>query len=78
MDAAGRPRIRAIVSFPLDPHPVGWSASALVSLETAAELSARGWIVLVDPASEAEFNEWERGQRAMTQEIARRRRWLDV
>lgn len=63
MKGTVRPRIRAIVSFPLDPHPALWSEPALVSLQTAAELQARGWVVLVDPQDVEEFATWERSQR---------------
>lgn len=69
----GRPTIRALVSFPLSAQPERWSEPAWVSLELAAELQTRGYVVLVDPADERELAMWERLQRA----VAPPRKWFE-
>lgn len=43
--------IHCLVSFPVERR---WTDPALVSYETAMELKARGWWVLVDPVDERE------------------------
>lgn len=54
-----RPSIRALVSFPLREEPEWWTDPGVVTLELAAELVTRGYIVLVDPADERDLAMWE-------------------
>lgn len=64
-----RPAIRG---YPIRPEPEGWSSAAFVSLEVAAELSAKGYIVLIDPQDERDLAMHERLERAMAQEPKRK------
>lgn len=69
-----RPMIRCLVSFPVRQDL--WSDPFVVSLEIAAELAPKGYLVLVDPADERELAMWERLQRAMQQPP--KRRWFEA
>ena len=62
MDGLDRPAIRALVAY--------WSpafglikAPLLCSLEDAVQYHALGFAVLVDPADEAAFRDWQEQQR---------------
>ena len=68
-----RPGIRALVSYPMTPDPVMWTDAGVVSLELAAELQTRGYMVLVDPADERDLAMWERLQRAAPP----KRKWFE-
>lgn len=68
-----RPAIRCFVSFPLREDL--WTDPAIVNLELAAELNARGYMVLVDPADERDLAMWERLQRAVQPP---KRKWFEA
>ena len=62
MTIIGRPPIWCFVSRQIAESK--WTGLALVTLETAAELKEKGWIVIgPDPVSEIAFAKWEREQR---------------
>ena len=75
MDAAVRPVIRCLVSFPVEPHPEWYTEPALVCLDVAAELQTRGYMVLVDPSDERDLAMYERLERAVNQQ--RSKRWFE-
>ena len=70
-----RPTLRALVSYPVEAHPDWYSDPALVSLELAAELHTRGYMVLIDPADERELTMWEMERRSMKQP---NRKWFEA
>jgi hypothetical protein len=76
MDADERPRIRALVCYPLRSDPSMWTDSAVVSLEVAAELKAKGYLVLVDPQDERDLAMYERLVRSV--ESQRKKRWYET
>ena len=63
----GRPVLHALISFPIRPEPETWTAGAVVSLEVAAEMKGKGYIVLVDPQDERDLAMYERLLRAVEQ-----------
>lgn len=57
-----RPELRCFVAFPIAGDV--FSDPALVSLETAADLRAKGYLVVgPDPQDEIDLATWERAQR---------------
>lgn len=57
-----KPLVRCFVSFPLDEEI--FTEPACVSLETAAYLKTRGWLVVgPDPSDVAALQEFERARR---------------
>lgn len=58
-----KPVIRCLVALQI--HEWLFTESALVSLDLAAELKEKGWVVLVDPMDERDLASWERIQRWM-------------
>ena len=69
-----RPVVRCVVSYPiLGAEPDPWSEPAIVSLETAAELSARGYVVIVDYQDQRDLAMWERLQNASKP----RKKWFE-
>lgn len=70
-----RPTIRALVCYPVGPEPEDWTDSAVVSLEVAAELSIKGYCVLVDPQDERDLVMWERLKRSV--ERQRKAKWFE-
>lgn len=71
MEDYERPSIRTLVAFPVRPDL--WGEPFVVSLELAAELVDRGWMILVDPQDERDLAMWEIAQRAMNQP----RKWFE-
>ena len=65
MDIDRRPAIRCLVCFPIEADPDWWTESAIVSLELAAELQTKGYVVLVDPQDERDLAMYERLVRAV-------------
>ena len=76
MDADERPAIRALVSYPIQPwEPERWTDAAVVSLEIAAELQTKGYMVLVDPQDERDLAMYERLIRSV--ERQRNKKWFE-
>lgn len=53
-----KPVIRCLVSYPVG--DLIFTSPALVSLDTAADLKEKGYMVAVDPADERDLATWER------------------
>lgn len=68
-----RPTLRALVA--IEVRPDVFTEPAFVSLELAAELAAKGYQVLVDPADERDLAYWEMIQRSVRS--PKRRSWFD-
>lgn len=74
MDA--RPIIHALICYPAGPDPEQWTSSAVVSLEVAAEMNEKGYLVLVDPQDERDLVMWERLVRSVEQQRAKK--WFET
>jgi hypothetical protein len=58
-----RPIVRCFVSFPLDADGLTFTAPALVSLSIAAEMKAKGYLVVgADPHDLIDLATWEKQQ----------------
>lgn len=71
-----RPAIRALVCYPIGAEPERWSGAAFVSLALAAELSEKGFVVLIDPQDERDLAMHERLERALSREPPRK--WYEA
>lgn len=71
----GRPTIHALICYPVGTEPERWTDSFVVSLELAAELQAKGYVVLVDPQDERDLVMWERLVRSVEQQ--RKKKWFE-
>ena len=71
-----RPILRCLVAFAVEPNPDWYTDAAVVSLELAAELKERGWMVLLDPQDERDLAMYERFERAT--KTTPKKKWFEV
>lgn len=67
-----RPSIRALVCYPVGAEPECWTDAAFVSLELAADLHTKGYLVLVDPQDERDVVMYDRLLRSLQAKQNRR------